>query len=112
MARLAHGPPRHRGPDRGPGPRSRTGQEREPPTAAGGMPDAEGQRMRTAIAALVAILAACSTEPAEPAAPDAADSPDSPDAAVACYFPSGRPCPVGEVCLNTAGEECNYVACA
>jgi hypothetical protein len=59
--------------------------------------------MRIAIAALVAVFTACSTEPAEPAGPDAAE---------ACHFPSGRPCPIGEVCLNTPGEECNYVACS
>jgi hypothetical protein len=30
----------------------------------------------------------------------------------ACSFPSGRPCPLGEVCLNVAGAECNYVSCS
>jgi hypothetical protein len=60
--------------------------------------------MRLLVVALALAVAAC-TDSAAPG-----DTPDAGDAA-GCHFPSGRPCPPGKVCLGTAGNECNYVAC-
>ncbi|MEZ4404561.1 MAG: hypothetical protein R3B06_31360 [Kofleriaceae bacterium] len=49
-----------------------------------------------ATVAALALTAACSA---------------APDPAATCAFPSGRPCPPGQACLASPGDECNYVAC-
>src|SRR5689334_5002043 len=48
-----------------------------------------------AIAAWMVSLAACASE----------------DEPRVCYFPSGRPCVEGDICMNTQGNECEPVIC-
>jgi hypothetical protein len=61
--------------------------------------------MNRFMAVALALVVACHASDAS----DASEGSDGPPDA--CYFASGRPCSVGEVCLGEAGDECNYYTC-